>query len=483
MRRLLLITALCLPLSGIAFEPQLADLDSLPLHVAPAAVTGKAIEAARAVKGSGPALFAVTVPLPVGLDGGIWDAVDADTLRWRTRVYSATARSVVMEFSRFHLPAGAELWIYDADGSTVQGPYTAAHHNPDGGLWTALVPGETAVIELRVPRAARDEVRLQLGQLGHGYKNARDLGDSGACNIDVICPLGDDWRDEIRAAVKLQIPVVGGVGVCSGTLVNNLAENNKPYVLTASHCGIGDAGSPASGVVVYWNFQNSVCGGTPDAGDTQNQTGAVLRARDRNTDLSLIELNQVPSSAYNVYYAGWDASGTGGTSGVTLHHPSGDAKKISQFTNPLTQSTVQIEQGGPNIPAWRVSWAQGTTEQGSSGSGLWNQNRQIVGVLSGGAAACAGSVGNGQPDYYARLETQWQATSQASGQLKAWLDPNNTGQRKVAGRNPGATPSPSPSPSPSPTPTAGGGGGGGGGMPVPAVLCLCLAALARRYVA
>ncbi|MFA5939247.1 MAG: serine protease [Sinimarinibacterium sp.] len=494
MRRMLLIPALWLPLVSAAFQPELAGLDELPLHVAPPAVTSKAIDTARAVKGSGPALFAVTVPLAVGLDGGVWDSIAADTLRWRTRVYSATARSLLMDFSRFQVPNGAELWIYDADGRTVQGPYTARNHSIDGELWTARVPGESAVIELRVPKTARDQVQLELGRLGHGYKNERDLGSSGACNIDSVCPLGNDWRDEIRAVVKLQIPVGGGfVGVCSGTLINNLAQDNTPYVLTADHCGIGDAGSPASGVVVYWNFQNSSCG-TDNASDTQNQTGATLRASDRDTDLSLIELSQLPSASFSVYYAGWDASGAGGSDGVSIHHPSGDAKKISEFTQSLVKSTVQIETGGPNIPAWEVIWAQGTTEQGSSGSGLWNQNSQIVGVLSGGGAACVGNVDNDEPDYYARLETQWQANSVASGQLKAWLDPDNTGTRKVAGKNPGSTPTPTPTPGPTPgptpTPTAtpdpgSGGGGGGGAMSwqLAGLLLIGLAARRRRAAA
>ncbi len=448
MRRiLLLILALGLPpQAAAALAPQLADLDELPLHVAPAMAVAKAVTAAADVKGSGPWLFAVTVGLPVDLAGGRWDAPNPQTERWRTRIYSAGARSLLMEFARFQVPAGAALWIYDAEGRAVQGPYTAAQHSAEGTLWTATVPGEMAVIELRVPSAARDEVALELGRIGHGFRNTRDLGDSGRCHIDTICPLGNNWRDEIRATVKLQIPALGGfVGLCSGVLVNNLAQDDKPYVLTADHCGIGETGSPASGVVTYWNFANSVCSGTPDAVDTQNQTGAVLRADDVNTDMTLIELSAAPNPAFNVYYAGWDASGTGGSSGVGLHHPAGDAKKISEFTLPLTATMVQIQTGGAEIPAWRVNgWSQGVTEPGSSGSGLWNQNRHVVGTLSGGSAACDDPLtpDNEQtfPDYYARLDRQWTANAAAAGQLKAWLDPANTGIRTLTGKNPAGAP-------------------------------------------
>ncbi len=421
------------------YSPDLKQLDSLPLHVAPLTVVEKQVAAARAVKGSGPALFAATVALPVDLDGGVWDAVDADTWRWRSRVYSAGARSLLMSFGEFDLPAGAALWIYDAEGRTVQGPYTRADRTPEGGLWTPIVPGDTAVIEVRVPRDRREQLRLKLARLGHGYKNARDLGESGACNVDVACALGDGWRNEIRSVVKLQVPAGAFVGLCTGTLVNNLRQDDTPYVLTADHCGIGDIGSAASGVVSYWNFQNTACAGADNASDSNTQTGATLIADDRDTDLTLIRLNSKPSAAYNVYYAGFDASGAGGSSGAGIHHPGGDAKKISSYSSALTQSTVRIEAGGPDIPAWRVlQWDLGTTEPGSSGSGLWNQNRRVVGTLSGGGAACVGNVDNNASDYYARLDTQWTAKAAAASQLKAWLDPDNSGTRSVAGKNPGA---------------------------------------------
>jgi lysyl endopeptidase len=348
----LLFALICAPASAARPAPQLDGLDALPLHVAPAAVTAKAIDAAQQVKGAGPALFAANVEVPVGLDGGVWDQPAAGVARWRTRLYSAQAQALLVEFSRFELPDGAQLWIYDAEGRAVQGPYGASNHQAGTSLWTAMVPGETAVIELQVPATRREAVRLQVARVGHAWRNARDLDSSGACNIDTACPLGNAWRDEIRASVKLQIPAGLFVGLCSGTLVNNTAQDGKPYILTADHCGIGSLGSPASGVVVYWNFANSTCGGSADAVSTQTQTGARLLADDRATDMTLIELNQMPNPAFRVYYAGWDASGAGGDSGVSIHHPSGDAKKISEYTVPLLPANVQIETAGPSIPAW-----------------------------------------------------------------------------------------------------------------------------------
>jgi lysyl endopeptidase len=469
---LMLATVLWLPTAFAGLRPALDDLDLLPLHATSSVAAAKAIDAARLNKSPGPALFAVNLALPLDLADGHWDAPEPGVARWRTRVFSAGARALLLEFGRAALPSGASLWLYDAEGVTVQGPY-AGRRGDAGALWTAMVPGDTAVIELRLPESQRPAAALELSRVGHAFKNAAQLGDSGACNLDTACALGSAWRDETRSVVKLQIPAGLFVGLCTGTLVNNTANDGTPYVLTADHCGIGTLGSPASGVVAYWNFENSGCGGTPDAISTQSQSGAQLRADDRGTDLTLIELDALPSAAFNAYYAGWDASGRGGNSGVGIHHPSGDAKKISEFTTPLQASNVQIEAAGPSIPAWQISrWQQGTTEQGSSGSGLWNESRHIVGVLSGGSAACNGTVDNDQPDFYARLDQQWQANAAASGQLRAWLDPIGSGALRVDGRNAAGGGGSGGS--------GGGGGGGGGAFGFGSLLFGVLLVIARR---
>lgn len=471
--------ALLALIPAAAMTPSIDDLDLVPLHAVPQAVSSKAIEQAIAVKGAGPYPIAANVELPVSLDMGLWDRSEDGRARWRARTYSAGAQILILEFSQFVLPAGAELWVYDAQGHSVRGPYTQANESADGSLWTPWVAGDTAVVELRVPEPERDRVALQLGKLAHGFRNARDLGDSGACNIDTACAQGNNWRAEIRSEVKLQIPATLTVGLCSGTLVNTVRGDGTPYVLTANHCGIGTLGSPASGVIAYFNFDNSSCGGVDDASDAQSITGSTLRASDSGTDFALIELGSKPPSSYNVHYAGWDASGNGGSSGVGLHHPSGDAKKISVFTQALQASSVQLQLLGPDIPAWRVpSWSQGVTEPGSSGSGLWNQNHRLVGTLSGGSSACEGNTGNGLDDYYARFDKQWKANSAASGQLKSWLDPDNSGQTQVSGRNAGAASS-------SGSSGSGGGdgstGSGGGGALNPALLLtLGLMALTRQ---
>jgi len=60
---------------------------------------------------------------------------------------------------------------------------------------------------------------------------------------------------------------------------------------------------------------------------------------------------------------------------------------------------------------------------GSSGSGLWDQNKRLVGQLHGGSAAC----GNTLSDYYGRLSVSWTGGGTNATRLSNWLDPTGTG--------------------------------------------------------
>ena len=50
------------------------------------------------------------------------------------------------------------------------------------------------------------------------------------------------------------------------------------------------------------------------------------------SDYVLVELNSSIPTSYNAFYAGWNAGNSSASSGVSIHHPAGSAKKISTFT-------------------------------------------------------------------------------------------------------------------------------------------------------
>src|SRR5690606_29457508 len=114
-------------------------------------------------------------------------------------------------------------------------------------------------------------------------------------------------------------------------------------------------------------------------------------------------------------FAGWDASAlAAGADVVAIHHPSGDAKKVSFGVHLPARSDAYS-----NAAAWLV----GTTEGGSSGSGLFTVGNdgqyRLRGGLYGGYASCAssGNAGdNDNVDWYSRLDVVFP-------QLQQWLAP------------------------------------------------------------
>jgi lysyl endopeptidase len=92
---------------------------------------------------------------------------------------------------------------------------------------------------------------------------------------------------------------------------------------------------------------------------------------------------------------------------------------------------------------WITTWnySTGTTEQGSSGSPLFNQNKLIVGQLFAGSSSCVsvpgddGQAGPSGEDYYGKFSNSWTNNNNTSNakKLKPWLDPNNTGATTLQG--------------------------------------------------
>jgi hypothetical protein len=396
---------------------------------------------------------AIAVAIGTAHHGAWSDLADGSRL-WRVEIHVAGATDLRLAFSRFALPAGATLHVIGADGY-YQGPYTAADA-PDGTFHSSVVPGDRATIELRVPQGDEPApAAFELTSIGAGF---RDLfrrekaiedtgpGTSGACNVDVVCPLGQPYRDPIRAAAYYEFTDDDdhATYLCSGTLLADVPHDRKPYFLTAAHCL--SSASEAASVVVYWNYQSIVCGALipPQGGFfDDDQHGATLRASRADADFALVELTGAPDPSWNVYFAGWDASGAEPSGTIGLHHPSGDVKKITAGPAPGTMDNCIGTGGSSTDTHWEAGpYAQGTTEGGSSGSGLFASSatgggraRLLIGTLSGGFAACDAidpTRPNHETDCYGKLAAAWNGTSAAT-RLRDWLDPANTGALNASG--------------------------------------------------
>jgi len=397
---------------------------------------------ARAASTPGPLRFAVPEDVTIThAERGTWETLPEGGRLWRLRVHALGATDLNFGFTKYRLPPGATLHITSEDGDFFQGPYSSDDNKAHGELWTAVVPGDRAVIELFVPAGAAFEPELELGRIGRGYRDLFNRGDDaakrGSCNINVVCPEGNDWRDQIRSVGRYTI---SSQFLCTGSLVKDVPGSMTPYFLSAAHCEVS-AGNDQT-VVVYWNHQSDSCGTFSDPNLSDNQSGSIFRASYASSDLLLLELDSQPGAGSNVFYAGWDARDRIPAATTTIHHPSGDEKSISIDNDPATITSYTLNGSPGDGTHFRIAdWDVGTTEGGSSGCCLFdNQTGRCVGTLHGGFAAC----GNDDPDWYGRVSRHWDGGGTSASRLKDWLDPGNTGTLWVNGANP-----------------SGGGGGGG----------------------
>lgn len=360
---------------------------------------------------------------------GLWEELKDGSRVWRMGFRCEGAYSVNFIFDDFYLPFGAKFHIYNEGGQDIYGPFTYSDNREDNGFASFPIPGELVFIELYEPVMAAGQARISLQTVTHGYRDIfRQFesrgGGSGACNNNVNCPEGDPWQDQKRSVA---IMVSGGSGFCTGAMVNNTAQDGTPYFLSANHC----MGGGTNNWVFKFDYERPGCtnSGGPSSPTTGNFTqGAVIRASNAATDFALLELNSTPPSGHNVYYSGWNRENVAPTNSVCIHHPSGDRKKISFDNNAAVQATF----GGASC--WRIlNWEDGTTEPGSSGSPLFDQNQRIIGQLYGGTASCSNNI----DDYYGRFDLSWNGSS-SSTRLRDWLDPQNSGVLVLDGFDPNA---------------------------------------------
>jgi hypothetical protein len=391
--------------------------------------------------------FAIPVALSITPTAqvGTWDRLEDGRSLWRYRVHAPEALSVNLGFTRFHLPPTAEVWIYDPTYQQVLGPFTDRDNDSHRQLWTPVILGDEVVIELAIRPELLPFIELELGRVGHGYTgfgypSAKSI-ESGSCNLDVVCGTADGypevepWRDQIRSVAVIG---TGASTYCTGFLVNNVDNTPIDYFMTANHCGIGPGN--AASMVAYWNYENSSCrlpgsgasGGPGDGSLSEFNSGSIFRSAYSNSDFTLVELDDPIAPAVDPYFAGWDATGTDATSAVGIHHPDTDEKRISFEDDPTTTTSyLGTSAPGDGSHVRITDWDLGTTEPGSSGSPVFDQDHQVIGQLHGGYAAC----GNNDSDWYGKTSVSWTGGGSDATRLSTWLDPSSTGLLQVNGRN------------------------------------------------
>jgi lysyl endopeptidase len=381
--------------------------------------------------------FQFAFPVPVKLNpenSGFWKD-DAGEMVWTIGIRSKGARSLNLILEPFIIPAGSYVYVYDSKKSILRGAICDENNNSSGILPVMPVPGDELVLEYHVPSGTRWKGTLGISQVAYDYLGilGNDSKDgrfnlSESCNVDINCAEGLPYAVEKRAVCRI---IIRGTELCTGVLLNNTMQRNQTLLVTAQHCITNS--SDAAGSIFVFGYESPWCDG-PDGRVTHSISGALLRSTNHSIDFSLVELSSFPPVTYKPWFAGWDVTGAVPTRSAVIHHPKGDVKKISIENDPAVSGTFSSEFVSQGF--WKIlRWEKGSTEGGSSGAPLFDQNHRVVGLLTGGDAVCISPIN----DYFAKLSVSYDFSTYLWEQLKGWIDPGGTGLKILDGRDPYAS--------------------------------------------
>lgn len=383
-------------------------------------------------------------------NSGSWTTMANGGRIWQLHVKFQGAEALSFLYSKFRIYDDATVDVFNNKGERLHNTFTTADVLDHFQQNMALCFGDEMTLQISEPAGTRpSEIhidRIMYNYRSTGNPSAEKINESASCEINVNCsPVGDNWQQQKRGVARVYVVEGGQAGYCSGDLVNNTAQDCKPLFLTAFHCGVNSTATDFNQWRFYFMYEAPTCTNPTSTGSLASHyiTGCLKLASandnggDTGSDFLLLQLGSaasqtttvttLKSASFNAYWNGWDANTTAATGGAGIHHPAGDIKKISTFTQTLTS----VSWGGtvPNTH-WQLSWAtnangHGVTEGGSSGSPLFNSLGRQIGTLTGGSSYCNTPT---SPDAYGKVAFHWTSNGTTSDlQLKPWLDPGNTG--------------------------------------------------------
>jgi PKD repeat protein len=388
--------------------------------------------------------------IPAGLSAentGEWLTLPDGQRIWRLEIEAPDALAILLLYDQFSIPEGGKLFIYNPDYSTILGAYTSKTNTKKAEFATEFLPGDRLILEYVAPASPGEVVtpQLKISGIAYGYNHLKSPAgkntlftrwQSSDCMINVNCSEGDDWQDQKKGVARIAIPTSRGIGLCSGTLVNNTSFDLDPLFLSAHHCYEGVTQAQLNQAVYYFHYEWPGCENLNTDPECPTMVGAQMLVDldiQGASDGALLRLNDPVPEEYEVYYNGWDRRNIAATSGVGIHHPGGDVKKISTFTSPVISSTWDGSGALGAIDAhWELQFSatangHSVVEGGSSGSPLFNQDGLVVGTLTGGNTSYCYLSGIA---LYGKLWYHW---GQAAQKMASYLDPVGLGAESIEG--------------------------------------------------
>jgi V8-like Glu-specific endopeptidase len=332
------------------------------------------------------------------LHSGEWTSAE-NTSIWRIAVRSEGADSIRVRFKNFHVGAGrVTLLATEKQGAEITaGPYTGDGPFGDGEFWSDLLAAESVIIAYEpADGSATSTLPFAIDKVAHRFVPATFVTPKAAgsapkaaaasCTVDVSCH--GQFAEPASAVALIAFESEGESYQCSGALISSASQPLLPFFLTANHC-VANA-DEAKSVIAFFNYQTAACNGEkPTLSRSPRVTGSTFVSGGALAlgDYTLLRLSAFPN--IDVKVLGWNSTEIAANQQVTsISHPHGDYKRIA-LGERTRDATIRFDDG-TRMPAnrgYQVSWFEGVTQGGSSGSPLLANiggRQYVVGTLTGG---------------------------------------------------------------------------------------------------
>ena len=202
------------------------------------------------------------VRLPVDLsphNSGVWETLLDGTRVWKLIISSQFAYAMNLSFDSFYLPENSKLFIYNPDFSMIYGAYTELNNNSEEVFASPLLKGDELIIEYSELMDVSEEFKLHIEYVVHDYKDIlnyyNERNSNRTCGDNVACSSANAYEDQINAVSWLDM---GGY-ICTGSMLNNTAQDLTPYYITAWHCAEGEN---VNTFRFYFNYETNSCSGS-----------------------------------------------------------------------------------------------------------------------------------------------------------------------------------------------------------------------------